>query len=131
MPKLMSVDQIEQYRRDGYVSPLSAFSIATAAAYRKELEAGERTHGLAPDQRRKMHLYLAWVDEIAHHPRILDAVGDLILLEDIKEDAILQTLKKRYKQVRTDATVTRHLHRTGDGRTAESLTACTRSLGGV
>ena len=102
MPRL-STDQIERYQRDGYVSPLVAFAPSAAAAYRAKLEAGERGYGLGADQRRKMHLYSKWVDEIVHSPGILDAVSDLI-----GPDILLYHVTLWLKEPRTDAFISWH-----------------------
>lgn len=119
MPKHLTHDQIDQYRRAGYVSPITAFSADAARGYRAKLEAGERAHGLAPDQRRKMHLYLKWVDEIVHHPRVLDAVEDII-----GPDILLYHLTLWLKEPRTDAFISWHQDSTYFGLApAEHITA--------
>ncbi len=80
MGRTLTDAQVAHYRERGYLSPLVAFAPDRARSYRERLEALEREHGgaLPHDARRKMHLYLKWVDEIVHDPRVLDAVEDLI-----------------------------------------------------
>jgi ectoine hydroxylase-related dioxygenase (phytanoyl-CoA dioxygenase family) len=80
MPKKLSVEQVEAYRRDGYVFPVRVVSQADAHALRHALEDHEHRTG-APLQGRarlKTHLLFTWADHIVHHPAILDAVEDLI-----------------------------------------------------
>lgn len=119
MPKLLTPAQVARYREQGYVSPLHAFSAGQAQDYRRRLEDGERRHGLAPDRRRKMHLYLKWVDEIVHHPRVLDAIEDLI-----GPDILLYHLTLWMKEPRTDAFISWHQDSTYFGLSpAEHVTA--------
>lgn len=103
MATSLSTAQCERYRRDGYLSPLVAFDGAQARAYRDRLESGERRFGLAHERRRKMHLYLTWVDEIVRHPRVLDAVEGLI-----GPDILLYHLTLWMKEPHTDAFVSWH-----------------------
>ena len=119
MPKLLTPDQVGHYRDYGYVSPLRAFPEEEARACRTELENGERTHGLPADRRRKMHLYLTWVDTIVRHARVLDAVEDLI-----GPDILLYHLTLWLKEPRTDAFISWHQDSTYFGLSpAEHVTA--------
>ena len=119
MAKLLSPAQVAGYRAQGYVSPLRAFPAEQAVAYRQRLEEGERSHGLEPDRRRKMHLYLKWVDEIVHHEAILDAVEDLI-----GPDLLVYHLTLWLKEPRTDAFISWHQDSTYFGLSpAEHVTA--------
>ena len=45
MGKLLSDAQIQAYRRDGYLCPITALSAAEAARYRAQLEAAEAAAG--------------------------------------------------------------------------------------
>jgi non-haem Fe2+, alpha-ketoglutarate-dependent halogenase len=103
MGRLLSPERIDRYRRDGYLSPLVAFDASQARVYRDRLEDCERRFGLAHERRRKMHLYLTWVDEIVRHPRVLDAVEDLI-----GPDILVYHLTLWMKEPRTDAFVSWH-----------------------
>jgi non-heme Fe2+,alpha-ketoglutarate-dependent halogenase len=84
MGKKLSTAQIEQYQRDGFVFPVDAFTPAQALAYRQRLEAFEQAQGTqigkghSKGHNFKPHLLFTWVDEIVHHPAVLDAVEDLI-----------------------------------------------------
>lgn len=80
MPRLLDDAALTQYQTQGYYHPIDVLSSAEVAAYRARLEAVERAQGhpiLGP-QRSKSHLLYAWVDELIRHPRILDAVEDII-----------------------------------------------------
>jgi non-heme Fe2+,alpha-ketoglutarate-dependent halogenase len=80
MPRKLTPEQIERYERDGFVFPLAAFGREEAAGYRRRLEAFEVTVGrqIGKGFNFKPHLLFTWVDEIVHHPAVLDAVEDLI-----------------------------------------------------
>ena len=68
------------YERDGFVCPVPVLSAAEAQAARAELEAWEAARGAPIDfpEKSKSYLLFNWADQLAHHPRILDAVEDLI-----------------------------------------------------
>jgi len=80
MPKILTQAQVEQYRVEGCTFPVRVFSEGQAASYLAQLDRdaekeGESYHKLI---RRKPHLVFKWVDELVHHPTVLDAVEDLI-----------------------------------------------------
>jgi len=80
MGKLLTDEDVAQYRRAGYHFPVRALSADEAHAYRDRLEAQERKLGgpLSGNMRHKVHLLFTWANELARHPRILDAVEDII-----------------------------------------------------
>jgi len=80
MPKLLSQAAIDAYRRDGYYFPIRVMSAEEAHRYRVALETHEAKKGepLQGNWRHKSHLLFTWADELVHHPRILDAVEDVI-----------------------------------------------------
>ncbi|HXJ01650.1 MAG TPA: phytanoyl-CoA dioxygenase family protein, partial [Micropepsaceae bacterium] len=73
-------EQVEQYRRDGFVSPVRMISPMEAVDARRELEAMEAAAGgsLRGIARTKFYLRYPWAYRLATHPAILDAVEDLI-----------------------------------------------------
>ena len=80
MAKVLDRRAVEQYRGDGYYFPVDVLDADEVAANRARLEAfeagqGQPVHG---PQRSKSHLLFKWVDDLMRHPRILDAVEDLI-----------------------------------------------------
>src|SRR5262249_30848804 len=70
---------IEQFERDGFVSPIRVMPEGAAAALRERLETFERTQGepLAGALRHKSHLLFTWLRGLVKHERILHAVQDL------------------------------------------------------
>ncbi len=80
MGKMLSATQIAAFEHDGFLFPLRAFSAAEARGYRDALEAYEVSTGDAihANMRHKVHLLFRWADAIVHHPRILDAVEDIL-----------------------------------------------------
>jgi ectoine hydroxylase-related dioxygenase (phytanoyl-CoA dioxygenase family) len=80
MPKLLSREAVAAYKRDGYYCPVRVMPAAEARKYRAALEAHEAIAGkpLQGNWRHKTHLLFTWADELVHHPKILDAVEDVI-----------------------------------------------------
>ncbi len=80
MPKQLSEQQIADYHRDGFLSPFKLFSPDEAAELRRELEEAEARwpEAFIGAGRNNAHLNLTCLDRIVHHPRLIDAVEDLI-----------------------------------------------------
>ena len=78
MPKALSTEQVEQYRRDGYVTPVKVLSEEDTAIFRRQMEDAETAGALRGIGQTKFYLRFPWVHRIATHPAILDAVEDLI-----------------------------------------------------
>ena len=80
MPKVLSREAIAAYKRDGYYCPVRVMSAQDAHRYRRALEQHEAIAGkpLQGNWRHKTHLLFTWADELVHHPKILDAVEDVI-----------------------------------------------------
>ena len=78
--KLLAPAQVQHFRQHGYLSPVRVMSAQDAGGYRAKLEAFERSQGkpLTGNQRAKTYLLFSWAYEILTHPKILDAVEDLI-----------------------------------------------------
>jgi ectoine hydroxylase-related dioxygenase (phytanoyl-CoA dioxygenase family) len=80
MAKTLSIAAIGDFRRNGFHAPVRVFPADEAQQYRRRLEEHEARAG-APLQgkwRVKTHLLFTWADELVHHPRILDAVEDIL-----------------------------------------------------
>lgn len=79
MPKVLTEQAVEQFHRQGFLSPVPVLSADEVAKCRAHLEAFEAKY---PNDTKKLksksHLLCPWVDEIARHPRILDVYEDLI-----------------------------------------------------
>jgi len=78
MPKALRTEQIEQYHRDGYVSPVRIVSEDEAADFRRQMEEAEAAGDLRGIGQTKFYLRFPWVHKMATHPALLDAVEDLI-----------------------------------------------------
>jgi chlorinating enzyme len=80
MSKLLTRDQIEAYERDGFVFPIDVLQAHEVQSCRSQLQAWERERGAPIDfpEKSKSYLLFDWADRLVHHPRILDAVEDVI-----------------------------------------------------
>ncbi len=83
MPASLSPEQVEQYRRDGYLFPVDCLAAEEVRTYRASLEDFEQsqgdTFGKLPNLvRSKSHLLFTWMDELVRHPKVLDAVESII-----------------------------------------------------
>lgn len=80
MGKLLSAEQVAAYERDGFVAPVPVLQAQEVAALRGELQAWEARRGAPIDfpEKSKSYLLFDWADRLVHHPKVLDAVEDLI-----------------------------------------------------
>jgi ectoine hydroxylase-related dioxygenase (phytanoyl-CoA dioxygenase family) len=80
MARILTDAARARYAEDGYWFPLDVLTPDEVAAARAALERFEAAQGhpVAGAQRSKSHLLFTWVDALIRHPRILDAVEDLI-----------------------------------------------------
>jgi len=80
MGKVLTKQQIERYREEGFVSPVDVMSADEANQYRLKLEAAERDYPeeVHAKNRNNAHLSFSFLDEIVHNTVILGAVEDLI-----------------------------------------------------
>lgn len=80
MPKLLSHDQVRAYEQDGVVFPMQVLTKEEVAHARGALEALRTALRERADAQRfrNLHLFHAWARELATHPRVLDAVEDII-----------------------------------------------------
>lgn len=80
MPKMLSNAAVEKFQRDGYHFPVPVLSPDEVAHYRARLEQHEAKTGepLQGNLRHKSHLLFTWVDELVHHPKIVDAIEDIL-----------------------------------------------------
>ena len=77
--KMLNEAAVRQYRDDGYYAPIRVMPRTDADALRGRLEAFEATAGLlAGPLRHKSHLLFTWLNDLVRHPRILDAVEDIV-----------------------------------------------------
>jgi len=77
----MRAEQIEAYRRDGFVFPIEIFSPAEVARFRGAFEALSE---YSPQRFDRLHLFFDWAYQIVTHEALLDVVegilGDDILV---------------------------------------------------
>lgn len=80
MGKLLSDAEIQRYERDGFLHPVPVISPEEAGKVRAALEQAEADHpeAIAGVGRNNPHFVFPFLDEIVHHPRMLDAVEDII-----------------------------------------------------
>jgi ectoine hydroxylase-related dioxygenase (phytanoyl-CoA dioxygenase family) len=83
MANALSQAEIARYRNDGYLFPLPALSTSELTACNEGLARFEHWLDQPVNQgdfrwRSASYVFLPWVDALVRHPRILDAVEDLI-----------------------------------------------------
>lgn len=80
MPKFLSHDQIREFTQDGVVFPMQVLTQDEVAQPRAALETLRAALGEQADSERfrQLHLFHSWARELATHPRVLDAVEDII-----------------------------------------------------
>jgi len=80
MTAALSAEQVAQYRRDGFLTPLTAFSQAEAAGLLAKLEREESADGgkLTPAHNQKSHLIYPWIADVVRRAEVLDAVESVI-----------------------------------------------------
>jgi non-heme Fe2+,alpha-ketoglutarate-dependent halogenase len=78
--KVLTKDQVETFRENGYHFPVRVMSAADADACREKLEEFEFEHGLImkTPYRAKPHMVLNWVNDLIRHPHIVDTVEDIL-----------------------------------------------------
>ncbi len=80
MSKLLTAAQVEQYHRDGIVFPVPVLSPSETAHFRAAFEEVAARLGGRPVAQALGHTqsYFRWAYDLATHPRILDAVEDVL-----------------------------------------------------
>lgn len=80
MPKTLTDEQVQEYRREGILFPLRGFDEGEAAGYRARLETLASSEGgkLSKATNTKPHLLLPWLAEVVRDARVLDAVEDVL-----------------------------------------------------
>jgi non-haem Fe2+, alpha-ketoglutarate-dependent halogenase len=75
----LSQEQIRRYHEQGYLCPIPVLSAEEAQGYRRRLEAAEASSPeVKKALRHKPHLLLTFLDQLARHPSVLDAVEGVI-----------------------------------------------------
>lgn len=78
MGKILSHHAISSYEENGVYSPISVLTETEVLHYRSKLAEQSRRGPLRGALMFKTHLMFRWVDELIRHPRILDAVEDIL-----------------------------------------------------
>lgn len=80
MPKTLTDAQVTRFQEDGFLFPYEVYTPAEAAALYEKYAALEETLGEEPQNRFriKAQLPFPWLCDVVRHPRLLDAVEDLI-----------------------------------------------------
>jgi len=76
----LSADEVQFYQKNGYISPINILSEKEAISFHEELQSIESKYGsdLTDLGRNNTHQVIPFVDQLAHHPKILDAVQSII-----------------------------------------------------
>ena len=80
MLKYLTNTQVSQYHESGFVSPVDVLTREEVTTCISEIEAFERETGQQIDfpYKSRSHQIFSWADRLVHHPKILDAVEDII-----------------------------------------------------
>jgi len=79
MPKVLTEEQIESYRENGFLAPMEGIDPSEAAAMLEDLDAFEAANGISAGQLQiKGHLCFRRSYDFTFNERILDVVEDLI-----------------------------------------------------
>ncbi|MBV9566376.1 MAG: phytanoyl-CoA dioxygenase family protein [Bradyrhizobium sp.] len=80
MPKLLSEREVADYHARGYHFPIDALDAGEVAGFRRRLEDYEAESGgpIKGEMRHRSHVLFTWIDEMVRHPKILDAVEDVL-----------------------------------------------------
>ena len=80
MPKVLAAAEVEQYHRDGFYFPIRIMSQADAAGCEQKLRALEHREGgtISRKTNMKPHLLVPWLEDLVRHPKVLDAIEDII-----------------------------------------------------
>jgi hypothetical protein len=77
---LLSEQEVARYHECGYHFPIDALNPSEVAGFRRKLEAYEASSGgpIKAEIRHRSHVLFPWIDEMIRHPKILDAIEDLL-----------------------------------------------------
>jgi non-heme Fe2+,alpha-ketoglutarate-dependent halogenase len=82
MSQVLSDEQVQRYAQDGYISPIDVFNEQDVGSFNEKLQRFRQRLDLngkiAGRYNQKPHLLLPWANQIVRHPRILDAVEQIL-----------------------------------------------------
>ena len=75
-----SQSEVEAYRDRGFHFPVDALSASEVADFRRQLEDYEARSGgpIKGEMRHRSHVLFTWINQMVRHPKILDAIEDLL-----------------------------------------------------
>ena len=76
----LSAKEVQFYQKNGYISPINILSEKEAISFHEELQSIESKYGsdLTGLGRNNTHQVIPFIDQLAHHPKILDVVQSSI-----------------------------------------------------
>jgi hypothetical protein len=80
VPKSLSEAEVAAYHDRGYHFPIGALSTEEVEGFRRSLEDYEAASGgpISGEMRHRSHVLFTWIDGLVRHPKILDAVEDVL-----------------------------------------------------
>lgn len=80
MSKVLSSGEVGAYHERGYHFPVDVLTPAEVADFRARLETYETASGspIKGEMRHRSHVLFTWINDFVRHPRILDAVEDVL-----------------------------------------------------
>jgi len=80
MTKLLSQEKVDRYQESGILFPVPIFTPAEVEQLQSDFAALEARDGgrLRPMTNKKPYLLVRWINELVRHPRLLDAIEDII-----------------------------------------------------
>jgi hypothetical protein len=96
VPKFLTQQQVGEYHRQGFVSPINVMSEDEAQHYAQRLEVAESRYPqeLNAENRNNLHLAFRFLDELVHHPIILDAVEEVRVHGAVWQGAVNQPCRQ-------------------------------------
>ncbi len=80
MPKLLDAGEVAAYHHRGFHFPIDVLSAGEVRDFRRKLEEYEASSGgpIKAEMRHRSHVLFTWIDEMVRHPKILDAIEDVL-----------------------------------------------------
>ena len=90
-PMALTPQQIDQFRQLGYIAPVDVLSTAEAANLAQQLVVAERDYPevVNPQKRNNVHACFPFLANLAKHPRIVDAVRELVGADIVLSASVL------------------------------------------
>jgi ectoine hydroxylase-related dioxygenase (phytanoyl-CoA dioxygenase family) len=92
MGRLLHADEVDRYRREGILFPISVLTEEEVRSYRSAMEEVEALSGGAMKRLDNAHMFFSWAHRLATHEGVVDAVASL-LGDDLLIDGTLVLCK--------------------------------------